>query len=226
MDIAEKLHRFESELPENVRLVAVSKFQPESVLREAYRAGQRIFGENRVQELVPKYEHLPKDIEWHFIGHLQTNKVKHIASFVQMIHSVDSFRILEEIDKQAARHNRIIDCLLQVRIAREETKSGLSEDEILSLLDTPALHDLKHVRICGLMGVATFTDDHAIIRREFRGLAGFFKRIEKAYFVDQPSFCELSMGMSDDYLIALEEGSTMLRIGSLIFGKRVYETKI
>lgn len=220
--IAQNINELRSHIPPHVKIVAVSKTKIVPEIRQAIQAGQFVFGENKVQELTTKYEQIP-DAQWHMIGHLQTNKVKYITPFVQMIHSVDSFRVLEEIDKHAAKCNHIIDCLLQIHIAREEAKFGLSEDEALQLLDHPAFPGLKHIRICGLMGVATFTEDMTEVRREFRELANFFQQIKKEYFQSELSFCELSMGMSDDYRIAIEEGSTMVRIGSLIFGKRVYK---
>jgi len=221
MNVAENLRKIKETLPENVQLTAVSKFHPESVLMEAYDAGQRIFGENRVQELVPKYEHLPKDIEWHFIGHLQANKVKYIASFIHTIQSVDSLRLLEEIDRQARKHNRIINVLFQIHIARETQKFGFLYEEIENLLQEKTFDALKNIRIAGLMGMATFTDDEQQIRREFRGLNTFFKKIKNIYFPDNHFFNQLSMGMSDDYPIAIEEGSVMVRIGSRIFGQRI-----
>jgi len=219
--IIQNINELRSFIPPCVKIIAVSKTKTVSEIREAMQAGQIIFGESKVQEMVAKHEQIP-EAAWHFIGHLQTNKIKFIAPFVQMIHSTDSFRVLEEIDRQAEKCNRIIDCLLQIYIAREETKFGLSEQEAIELLNHSALPDLKHVRICGLMGMATFTDDTEIIRSEFRGLADFFQRIRRDYFPDDPSFCELSMGMSDDYQIAIEEGATIVRIGSSIFGKREY----
>jgi len=221
MNVAENLRKIKETLPENVQLTAVSKFHPESVLMEAYDVGQRIFGENRVQELVPKYEHLPKDIEWHFIGHLQANKVKYIASFIHTIQSVDSLRLLEEIDRQARKHNRIINVLFQIHIARETQKFGFLYEEIENLLQEKTFDALKNIRIAGLMGMATFTDDEQQIRREFRGLNTFFKKIKNIYFPDNHFFNQLSMGMSDDYPIAIEEGSVMVRIGSRIFGQRI-----
>ena len=214
--IVQNISELRSHIPKHVKIVAVSKTKTVPEIREAIDAGQRIFGENKVQELTGKYEKLP-EVQWHFIGHLQTNKVKYIAPFVQMIQSVDSFRILEEINKQAGKSNRVIDCLLQIHIAREETKFGLSENEAIELLENPALKDFKHIRLCGLMGMATFTDDMTTVREEFRGLAKFFQRIQKEYFAASDSFCELSMGMSDDYRIAIEEGATIVRIGSLVF---------
>ena len=219
--IYQNINELRSQIPSHIKVVAVSKTKTVPEIREAIEAGQVCFGENKVQELTQKQEHIP-EAQWHLIGHLQTSKVKYIAPFVQMIQSVDSLRVLEEIDRQAGKYNRIIDCLLQIHIAREETKFGFSEQEILELLNVSAFQLMKHVRICGLMGVATFTDDMDTVRREFRGLANFSQRIRREFFSENPAFCELSMGMSDDYQIAIEEGATMLRIGSLIFGKRIY----
>ncbi len=221
---AQNISELRKHIPSHVKIIAVSKTKSIAEIREAIDAGQHVFGENKVQELIEKYEQIP-EVEWHFIGHLQTNKVKDIVPFVRMIHSVDSFRLLKEINGRAEKCNRIVDCLLQIHIAREETKFGLSEEEALALLNISELRDLKNVRICGLMGVATFTDDTEIVRKEFRGLSDFFKQIKQDYFSTEISFCELSMGMSDDYRIAVEEGSTMVRIGSLIFGERVYSKK-
>ena len=218
-NIAQNINQLRLHIPSHVKIIAVSKTKTVPQIREAFHAGQVCFGENRVQELSEKYRHVP-EADWHFIGHLQTNKVKHIAPFVQMIQSVDSFRVLDEINRQACKYDRIIDCLLQIHIAREETKSGLSEQETIGLLDRNAWRNLKHIRICGLMGIATFTDNEAVIRSEFRGLANFFKCIRSGYFSDDPSFCEISMGMSDDYPVAIEEGATMVRLGSSIFGER------
>ncbi len=204
----------------NVTLVAVSKTYPPERIMAEYEKGQRIFGENRVQELTAKYEALPKDIQWHQIGHLQRNKIKYIASFVHLIHAVDSFELLQEIDRQAAKYERIIDCLLQFHIAKEDTKFGFSEEEAVALLEQqPWLH-LQHVRICGVMGMATYTDDETVVRQEFRQLKKIFEHLRQRFFADAPSFKEISMGMSGDWHIAVEEGSTMVRIGSLIFGSR------
>lgn len=202
------------------RLVAVSKIKPVSDILALYEAGQRIFGENYVQELVDKASQLPQDIRWHFIGHLQSNKVKYIASFVSMIHGVDSLKLLQEINKQAAKHHRAIDCLLQIHIATEETKFGLDEQELYQLLDQAS--GLPHVRIAGLMGMASNTDDEAQIHREFAGLKALHDHVKAKYFPDTADFKELSTGMSGDYKIALEEGSTLVRIGSLLFGARNY----
>ncbi|MBL7795458.1 MAG: YggS family pyridoxal phosphate-dependent enzyme [Saprospiraceae bacterium] len=203
-----------------VALVAVSKTQPPERVLELYRQGQRIFGENRAQELAAKAAELPKDIVWHLIGHLQTNKVKLVAPVVGMIQSVDSLRLLEEIERQAAAHNRVIDCLLQFYIANEETKFGLSESEACSLLESDAFRQMTHVRICGVMGMATFTNDQEQVRGEFRHLRAIFERLRNQYFPDAPHFHEISMGMSSDWQIAAAEGATMVRIGSLIFGER------
>jgi len=205
---------------QNVTLVAVSKTYPPERIMAEYEKGQRIFGENRVQELTAKYEVLPKDIQWHQIGHLQRNKIKYIASFVHLIHAVDSFELLQEIDRQAAKHQRVIDCLLQFHIAKEDTKFGFSEEEAVALLEQQPWLQLQHVRICGVMGMATYTDDETIVRQEFRHLKKIFEYLRQRFFTDAPSFKEISMGMSGDWHIAVEEGSTMVRIGSLIFGNR------
>jgi len=220
MDIAEKLYLLKSELPENVRLLAVSKFHSEEDVMEAYRAGQRIFGENHVQELLPKQEHLPKDIEWHFIGHLQANKVKYIAPFIHTIQTIDSLKLADTVNKEAGKWNRKLRVFLQIHIAREEQKFGFSYDEAEELLKNAAFHFMTNLEIAGLMGMATLTDDRTQIRNEFRGLHCFFNRIKADYFVNNDSFNELSIGMSDDYPIAVEEGSSMIRIGSKLFGSR------
>jgi hypothetical protein len=204
----------------NVTLVAVSKTHPPERIMDIYRQGQRIFGENRVQEMLEKQATLPADIQWHLIGHLQTNKVKYIAPFVAMIHSVDSLKLLEEIDRQAARSGRVIDCLLQFHIAEEETKFGLDEAEARELLSGETYRRLLNIRLCGVMGMATFTDDTAQVRSEFRRLKHIFDALKRDFFADAPHFREISMGMSGDWRIAVEEGSTMVRIGSLIFGER------
>lgn len=222
MSIPEQLEKIKNELPQHVKLIAVSKTHPVSVIMEAYNAGHKIFGENRVQELISKYDEMPKDIEWHLIGHLQTNKVKYIAPFVSLIHSVDSLKLLSVIDKEAQKCNRVIDCLLQVYIASEETKFGLSADELYELLQNSEFEQLQNVRVCGLMGMATFTDNMEQVRMEFRFLKKLFNEVKQTYFQNQPWFKELSMGMSNDYRIAIEEGSTMVRIGSNIFGHRSY----
>jgi pyridoxal phosphate enzyme (YggS family) len=221
--IADNLHYFEKQLlGTQARLVAVTKTHPVAVLQEAYNAGGRLFGENKVQELVAKQPELPADIEWHLIGHLQTNKVKYIASFVHTIQSVDSLKLLQEIEKQAARHGRVIHCLLQFHIATEETKFGLSLAEAEELLQSEAYQAMRHVQLTGVMGVATNTDDEQHLRREFRALRNCFEQLQTRYFAQQPAFREISMGMSSDYRLALQEGSTLIRVGSAIFGARNY----
>ena len=219
MSISDRLHRILKTLPEGVQLVAVSKFHPAERLEEAYNAGQRIFGESRPQEMAAKAAILPKDIEWHMIGHLQTNKVKYIAPFVSMISSVDSERLIEEIEKQAAKNNRIIDILLEVHVADEQTKSGWSEEELNTYLATGALESMEHVRVRGVMTIATNTDDETIIRRDFQRIKEIYESLKSRF---SASFDTLSIGMSDDYPIALEYGSTMVRIGTAIFGAREY----
>ena len=206
----------------NVKLVAVSKYHPVEMLREAYDAGQRIFGESHVQELEEKHNVLPTDIEWHFIGHLQTNKVKYLAPYVSLIHAVDTLKLLKEIDKQGEKAERVIDCLLQVHVAQEETKFGFLPDELREMLNEGEWKQLTHVRIRGLMCMATNTDDKQQIHREFCEVRQLFEELKAQYFSSDEAFCELSMGMSDDYRIAIEEGSTMIRVGSLIFGERNY----
>ena len=204
----------------HVKLVAVSKTKPITQILELYQVGQRVFGENKVQELVEKAELMPKDIEWHMIGHLQKNKVKFIAPFVSLIHSVDSLELLAEIDKYAAKNNRIIDCLLQFYIAQEDTKFGLSLQEGQELLSSNQYMKLENIRIVGVMGMATFTDNKTQVKAEFNQLKNIFDELKSTYFKNEDSFKEISMGMSDDYKIAVEAGSTMVRIGSLLFGKR------
>lgn len=219
MNIEERLHRIWATLPEGVKLVAVSKFHPAERLQEAYLAGQRIFGESRPQEMAAKAELLPKDIEWHMIGHLQTNKVKLIAPFVTMVSSVDSARLIAEIEKQAARYNRTIDLLLEIHVADEESKSGWDYDELMEYLNGSELGTMSHVRIRGIMTIATNTDDEQIIRRDFQRIHDIFEQLKPRF---DSSFDTLSIGMSDDYPIALEYGSTMVRIGTAIFGAREY----
>lgn len=222
MSIADNLKRYKSEVEsDGVKLIAVSKTQTEEAIREAYDAGQRIFGENHVQEMVEKEEKLPKDIEWHLIGHLQTNKVKYIAPFVKLIHGVDSLKLLQEINKQALKNKRIIDCLLQVYIADEDTKFGLGYDEVIEILRSEEFQEMKNVRIIGLMGIATNTKNEKQITIEFHELKVFFDGLKASFFRKEDSFKEISTGMSADYKIAIEEGSTMVRIGSSIFGKRI-----
>ncbi len=222
MSIEENLLRIKSSIPANVSLIAVSKTYPSDVVMEAYILGQRAFGENKVQELVGKASEMPDDIEWHMIGHLQSNKVKYIAPFVSLIHGVDSFKLLRVIDKEAAKNNRIIPCLLQVHIASEETKFGFSPEELKLALQTGEHYQYKNIDIRGLMGMATFTDNESVIRSEFRMLKQLFDELKDCYFKDVVTFREVSMGMSDDYQIAIEEGSTMVRVGSAIFGARHY----
>ena len=204
----------------NVKLIAVSKTKPVESILEAYEAGHRLFGENMVQELVEKHEKLPKDIEWHLIGHLQTNKVKYIASFINLIHSVDSLKLIQEINKQAFKNNRIIDCLLQLEIADEETKFGMDMAEAIELLRSNEFQEWKNVRICGVMGIATFTDNPNMTAEEFYELKTFFNGLKDTFFRKDPAFKEISMGMSGDYHLAIEKGSTLIRLGSTIFGGR------
>ncbi|SHF22100.1 hypothetical protein SAMN05444274_10490 [Mariniphaga anaerophila] len=220
MDIGKNIADIKDNLPAEVKLVAVSKTKSPEIIMEAYNAGQRVFGENKAQELSRKYETLPKDIEWHFIGHLQTNKVKYIAPFVSMIHGIDSFKILKAVNKEAQKNNRIIPCLLQFHIAQESTKFGLSEEEAHEILDSEEFKSLKNISIAGVMGMATFTEDENQVRNEFRFLKKIFEKLKKECFPRRKGFKEISMGMSDDYLIAVEEGSTMVRVGSKIFGAR------
>lgn len=209
-------------LPPYVQLVAVSKFHPASMIEEAYAGGHRMFGESHVQELQQKYEVLPKDIEWHFIGHLQTNKVKYIAPYVRLIHAVDTHKLLEEINKQAQKCNRIIDCLLELHIAQEETKYGFSADEMYNYVKQSEWRQLENVRICGLMCMASNVEDEAQIANEFNQAETLFRRLKQEFFAQQDSFSIRSWGMSDDYPIAVENGSNMIRVGSKIFGPRVY----
>ncbi len=222
MSIADNLLKYKNEIePQGVKLIAVSKNHPASAIEEAYASGQRVFGENLVQEMVEKQAQLPQDIEWHLIGHLQSNKVKYIAPFVKLIESVDSIKLLKEIDKQAAKHKRVIDCLLQIYIADEETKFGLGYDEAIELLRSPEYEGLKNVRIVGLMGIATNTNSEQQTKIEFNELKVLFDGMKVSFFRKEDSFKEISMGMSADYKLAISEGSTMVRIGSNIFGKRV-----
>ena len=207
-------------LKENVKLVAVSKYQPIELLEEAYEAGQRVFGESHALEVRDKAEAMPKDIEWHFIGHLQTNKVKYIAPFISCIESVDSLKLMQEINKQALKNDRVIDCLLQFHVAQEETKSGFSLEECEQVLSSDEFSNLKNIRIIGVMGMATYTEDEKQIRKEFKTLVANFAYLKMAYFSANEEFKEISMGMTDDYKIAMSEGSTIVRIGSAIFGSR------
>lgn len=220
LHIAENINLLKKEIPEHVKLVAVTKKIAPDIVKDAYDAGQRAFGENRVQELLAKYRHLPSDIEWHLIGHLQTNKVKFVVPFIRLIHSVDSLKLLSEINKEAIKINRITDCLLQIHIAQEETKFGLSFEEARSILNSNEFWEFKNVRITGLMGMATFTENTKQIEHEFELLTAYFKEIKEKWFPHHLYFKELSMGMSGDYKLALAAGATIIRIGSLIFGER------
>ena len=222
MSIADNLKQVLAELPQGVRLVAVSKFHPNKAIEEAYQAGQRIFGESKVQEMTAKYESLPKDIEWHFIGHLQSNKIKYMIPYVAMIHGIDTYKLLAEVNKQAGKAGRTVNCLLQIHVAQEETKFGFSPEECREMLDAGEWKALAHVRICGLMGMASNTDNIEQINGEFRLLSSLFKEIKENWFADSDVFRELSMGMSHDYHEAIASGSTLVRVGSKIFGEREY----
>ena len=222
MSIAQNIQEIRKNIPANVSLVCVSKFHPENAILEAYNCGERIFGESRVQELLAKQTKLPADIKWHFIGHLQSNKIKLILPTVSLIHGVDSSNLLKEINSRALKAGRVVSCLLQVHIAREETKFGFSMEEIRQMLSGNEFGSLENVQINGLMGMATLTDDKEQIRAEFRTLRQLYDELKREYFQNNENFCELSMGMSDDYQIAIDEGSTMVRIGSSIFGMREY----
>ncbi len=222
MDTTSNLRKILSELPSHITLVAVSKTHSAEEIMKAYEAGHRIFGENKVQELVPKYDQLPKDIKWHFIGHLQSNKIKYITSFIHLIHSVDSLSLLKEIDKYGIKYNRIVNVLLQIYIAKEESKFGFDEEELMAMFQSPNYLACNHVRVCGLMGMATNTENEVIIRNEFRSLTVLFRKLKETVFLNTDFFKEISMGMSSDYIIAIEEGSTIIRVGSRIFGKRDY----
>ena len=221
-DVKGHLHQVLSTLPKGVRLVAISKYHPNEYIEAAYAEGQRVFGESHEQELRQKHESLPKDIEWHFIGHLQTNKVKYIAPYVSMVEAVDSIKLLREINKQAEKCGRTINVLLELHIAEESTKYGLTLEACRQLLDDGEWRQMQHIRICGLMMMASFVDDKEQIRREMQTARDFFDEVKACYFADDPAFCERSWGMSDDYPIAVETGSTMVRVGTAIFGPRVY----
>lgn len=221
MSIQENLKTIKSSIPEHITLVAVSKTKPISDLMEAYHAGQRIFGENKIQEMAEKYEEMPKDIKWHMIGHTQRNKVKYMASFVSLIHGVDNFKLLKEIDKQAKKHNRIIDCLLQIKIASEDSKFGMSFEDASELTQSKKISELKNIRVTGVMGMATFTDDKSQIKNEFNRLKFTFDAL-KALQTENCKLQIISMGMSGDYKLAIDCGSTMIRVGSSIFGLRNY----
>ena len=216
MSIKDNLNTIKESIPSHVQLVAVSKTKPISDIEEAYAAGQRVFGENKIQEMTEKQEVLPKDIEWHMIGHIQRNKVKYMAQYVALIHGVDSLKLLREINKQAKKHNRVIPCLLQIHIAEEDTKFGFDENELNELIDSNDIGELSNIQIAGLMGMATFTDNGQQIRKEFKQLKKLFEKTKSVF----PNLSQLSMGMSGDYKIAIEEGSTMIRVGSSIFGSR------
>ena len=223
--IKENLDIVRATVPSDVTLIAVSKTKPVSDLQEAYEAGQRIFGENKALEMRDKHQALPDDIQWHFIGHLQTNKIKYIAPFVTLIHAIDSLSLLEAVNKEAAKNNRVINCLLQFHIAQEETKFGLDMEEARAMLESESYKNLNNINICGVMGMATFTDDAAQVRDEFKSLKNIFETLKENYFKGNESFKEISMGMSDDYPIAIEEGATMVRVGSKIFGARNYNVQ-
>lgn len=222
MSIQERLHTVTSSLQPGVRLVAVSKYHPAEMIQQCYDEGQRVFGESHEQEIRTKHELLPKDIEWHFIGHLQTNKVKYIAPYINMVEAVDSLKLLREINKQAARCGRCIDVLLELHVAQEDTKYGLSLADCRKLLADGEWHSMENIRICGLMMMASNTDDEEQIRSEFGMAADFFDEVKAEYFADADYFCERSWGMSDDYPIAMQCRSTMIRVGTFIFGPRVY----
>ena len=222
MSIPQKIKEIVNSIPQNVKLVAVSKTKPNEDIMEAYEGGYRIFGENKPQELTRKYNELPKDIEWHMIGHLQSNKVKYIAPFVSLIHAVDSIKLLKEINKQAQKNNRIIDCLFQFHIADEQTKFGFSLPEAEEVINSETFKGFENIRITGVMGMATFTDNEDQIKKEFQNLKFIFDQLKTKHFQDINEFKEISMGMSGDYRLAIEEGSTMVRVGSTIFGARNY----
>lgn len=221
MSVAGQINQIKSQIPPDVRLVAVSKTKPVSDIMEAYDAGQRVFGENKVQDLIAKQPELPRDIEWHFIGHLQSNKVKYLTPFVSMIESVDSLKLLKEIDKQAAKSSRVVKCLLQFHIASEETKFGLDLKEAQQIIETEIFRNMKHVHVCGVMGMATYTDDEKVLKEEFSTLRNIFNKLKNKHFKDDEHFVDISMGMSGDYLLAIEEGSTNVRVGTAIFGSRL-----
>lgn len=221
-DVKGNLREVLGNLPEGVRLVAISKFHPNEYIEAAYKEGQRVFGESHEQELARKVESLPKDIEWHFIGHLQTNKVKYIAPYIAMIEAVDSLKLLKEINKQAAKHDRVVKVLLELHIAEEETKSGFSFDDCRELLEAGEWRTMEHVQICGIMMMASNTDDEQQIAQEFDAAYAFFKEVKEKYFADDDAFCERSWGMSHDYRIAVKHGSNMVRVGTTIFGPRIY----
>jgi pyridoxal phosphate enzyme (YggS family) len=222
LNIAENLQRLKKSIPDHVSIVSVSKQQPVALLMEAYQAGQRVFGENKAQELALKQFQLPNDIAWHFIGHLQTNKVRQLAPFISLIHSIDRLSLLTEVNKEAAKNSRVIDCLLQFHIATEETKFGMNIEEARVLLESDGYHACANIRITGVMGMSSFSDNTDLVRKEFQCLHDYFLTLKRLFFNQQRSFEVISMGMSGDYQIAIEEGSTMVRIGTAIFGERKY----
>ena len=222
INVKENIRKLQDSLPKGVGLVAVSKFHPVELLREAYDAGQRIFGESRAQELLQKVGQMPDDVKWHFIGHLQTNKVRAIVPYVAMIHSIDSEKLLRVVDSEVERAGRVVDVLLQLHVAQEETKYGMTADECVAMVESGVLAELTHVRVCGVMGMATNTDDENEIRAEFRKIKQVFDLLHEGCLHDSDCFREISMGMSDDYQIAVEEGSTLVRVGHSIFGERQY----
>lgn len=226
MNIQENLKEVKNHIPESICLVAVSKTKPHSDILEAYNAGHRVFGENKAREMEDKADTLPDDIIWHFIGHMQTNKVKYIAKKVDLIHSIESLKLLREVNRQAERFGRTIPCLLQFHIADEETKFGLDRNEAIEILNSDEFKAMHNIRIAGVMGMATYTDDDDQIRAEFRKLKTIFNQLKESHFKNDNHFCEISMGMSGDYQIAIEEGATIVRVGSLIFGARNYSTKV
>lgn len=223
IDVAKNINNIRPLIPDGTRLIAISKTKPAEMIQDAYRVGQRLFGENKALEMRDKHTALPQDIEWHFVGHLQTNKIKYIIQYVTLIHSIDSLPLLQAVNKEAAKHGRVVDCLLQFHIAQEETKFGLDRAECEAL--TRHYGELPNVRIVGVMGMATKTDDMAQVRREFKELRSLFDELKQGYFANRPDFNEISMGMSHDWRIAVEEGSTLIRLGSTIFGPRDYGVK-
>lgn len=226
MNIKENIKQIKDSIPENVTLIAVSKTKPNEDLMEAYSVGQRIFGENKAQEMRQKHEDLPKDIIWHFIGHLQENKIKYIISYVSLIHSVDSLKLLKEINKHALKNNRVVDCLFEMDISKEESKFGLSQQEVMDILESEDYKELNNVRICGVMGIGSITEDRQQTRKEFKELKEIFTFLKEKYFEDKDYFKEISMGMTHDYDIAIEEGATLIRIGSKLFGQRDYSKTV
>lgn len=219
-NVSENIQKLLEDIPSHINLIPISKTKPEEIILEAYNSGFKIFGENKVQEIVRKHENLPVDIEWHMVGHMQTNKVKYLAPFIHLVHGIDSLKLLKIVNKEAVKAGRTINTLLQIHIASEETKFGFSKEEVYSLLDSADFRILHNVKIMGVMGMATYTSDQSQIRKEFQALFKFFERVKTEYFLEDSDFKEISMGMSADYKIAIDEGSTMIRIGSLIFGNR------